>query len=330
MNSVAQAHVGGQTVIVRADLDLAQRHGQPETLRLRRLMPTLKLLLAGGARVALIGHRGRPEGRPSPNLSTKDYQPLISELLGNPVGWGGEVVAPLAVSEAVTLYENLRFNPGEEANSPDFVQALLKLGQIYVNEAFADSHRAHASIVSVPKYLPHFAGLNLVDEVAHLSRVLQTPARPLVVIIGGAKIATKKPLIEFMNNLADEILVGGALINEGITPTAKVILPVDGNQGKDIGPLTITRFQQSINSAAMIIWNGPLGMFEDPQFAVGTNTIARSVAESSAETILGGGDTIAAVDELGLLDKFSFVSTGGGAMLEFLSGRTLPGLAALQ
>ncbi len=223
MNSVSSAQVTGQNVIVRGDLDLAARNGIPETLRIERLVPTLQLLLQNGAREALIGHRGRPEGKVDPTLSTREYQPLITQLLGQEIGWGGDVTSPESSSAPVVLYENLRFNPGEEANSPEFVEALLKLGQAYVNEAFADSHRAHASIVSLPKYLPHFAGLNLVNEVNTLDKVLHQPTHPLVVIIGGAKIETKKPLIDYMHNLADEVLVGGSLKNEGLQPQDRVV-----------------------------------------------------------------------------------------------------------
>lgn len=329
MQPVSLADVAGKKIIVRGDLDLAQSEGHLETFRLERMIPTLQDLTARGAQVRIIVHRGRPDGLVDPALSTEEFAPLLSDRLGVPVSFGGDLTTNPDPSEKVVLFENLRFHTGEEANSPDFVQALVKLGEIYVNESFASSHRSHASVVSVPKYLPHFAGLNLIKEVQTLSQILQDPARPLVVIIGGAKVETKKPLIEFMGSQADEILIGGSLVNEGLQPMDKVILPLDNVEGKDIGTLSIERFKQSIASAKTIVWNGPMGMFEDPAFGNGTREIARAVTSSAAFTVVGGGDSIAALGQLGLLGQVGFVSTGGGAMLEFLSGKDLPGLEAL-
>lgn len=329
MNSVAEAEVSGKKIIVRADLDMPTSEGKLETFRLDRLIPTLENLISRGAMVRIIAHRGRPNGIVDPALSTQEFAPLLSERLHEEVSFAGDVTQNPDPGAKVSLFENLRFSPGEESNSPEFVQALLKLGEIYVNESFASSHRSHASVVSLPKYLPHFAGLNLAAEVSALNKILQNPQRPLVIIIGGAKIETKKPLIEFMQLLADEILIGGSLVNEGLEPQSKVVLPLDNVEGKDIGTQTIERFRQSIASAKTIVWNGPMGVFEDERFVAGTRSVAQAVASSGAYTIVGGGDTVLALNQLGLLPKISFVSTGGGAMLEFLAGKSLPGLEAL-
>ena len=327
MNPVTEADVSGKKVIVRADLDLAERNGQLETFRLDRLIPTLQNLISRGANVRVIAHRGRPNGIPDPALSTAPFAPLLSDRLGQPVSFAG-AITPSAEGK-VTLFENLRFSPGEENNSQDFVQSLLGLGEIYVNDSFASSHRSHASVTSLPKYLPHFAGLNLIAEVKNLTKILENPERPLVVILGGAKVETKRPLIERMQIIADEILIGGSLVNEGLLPMEKVVLPLDNVEGKDIGTQTIERFKSSIEGARTIVWNGPMGIFEDPEFSSGTAAIARAVATSPAFTVVGGGETIASLNELGLLQQIKFVSTGGGAMLEFLSGKSLPGLEAL-
>lgn len=327
MNPVTSAEVSGKNVIVRADLDLAERGGQLETFRLDRLIPTLQDLLSRGAAVRIIAHRGRPGGIPDPALSTAPFAPLLSDRLGEEVSFAKEFSSK--EEGKVTLFENLRFSPGEENNSQDFVQALLGLGEIYVNESFASSHRSHASVTSLPKYLPHFAGLNLMTEVENLTKILENPERPLVVIIGGAKVETKRPLIERMQIIADEILIGGSLVNEGLLPMEKVVLPLDNLDGKDIGSQTVDRFKSSIEGARTIVWNGPMGVFEDPAFSAGTTAVARAVAASPAFTVVGGGETISALNELGLLAQIKFVSTGGGAMLEFLSGKALPGLEAL-
>lgn len=327
MNPVTEAPVNGRNVIVRADLDLAERSGQLETFRMDRLIPTLRVLISRGANIRILAHRGRPNGIPDPALSTAQFAPLLSERLGEEVSFAEDLST--SSSDKIILYENLRFSPGEENNSQDFVQMLLRLGEIYVNESFASSHRSHASVTSLPKYLPHFAGLNLMAEVENLTKILANPDRPLVVIVGGAKVETKRPLIDRMQVVADEILIGGSLVNEGLLPMEKVVLPLDNVEGKDIGTQTIERFKSSVEGARTIVWNGPMGIFEDPAFSAGTTAIARAVAASQAFTVVGGGETIACLNELGLLAQIKFVSTGGGAMLEFLAGKSLPGLEAL-
>ncbi len=330
MKSVTEADVTGKIVIVRVDLDLAEKGDGFETFRLDRGLPTLQDILTRGGELRLIAHRGRPEGKPDPALSLEPLIPLLSEKLSTEVKFGGDLAENPDPEGKVVLFENLRFHPGEEADSPDFTDQLTKLGDIYVNEAFATCHESHASIVGLPKFRPHFAGLNLTAEVANLNKVLQDPARPLVVLVGGAKIETKEPIISYMSSFADCVLVGGKLMSEGVTPSDKVVLPQDNVDGKDIGRETVAQFKEILATAKTIVWNGPMGVFEEPAYANGTTELARTVVSSSAFTVVGGGDTVTAIDELGLLDKINFVSTGGGAMLEFLAGKTLPGLAALE
>lgn len=330
MRSVAEAEVSGQKVIVRADLDLAEKGDGFETFRLDRSIPTFRDILDRGGKLRLIAHRGRPNGVPDPKLSLEPLLPLVSQKLGTEVKFGGDLTENTTQDGAVILFENLRFNPGEEGNSPEFTEQLVALGQIFVNEAFDTCHRSHASVVGIPKYRPHFAGLNLIKEVATLTKIMQSPERPLVVVVGGAKIETKKPLLDFMSSFADRVLVGGKLMDEGVTPSEKVMLPTDNVDGKDIGRETITRFKEVISSAKTVVWNGPMGVFEEPAYANGTIEVARAIISGSAFSVVGGGDTVAALDELGLLEQISFVSTGGGAMLDFLAGKTLPGLEALE
>jgi phosphoglycerate kinase len=330
MHEVTDIDVRNKKVIVRADLDLAENNGKVETFRLDRLVPTIRNILDRGGSVRIIAHRGRPNGQVEKSLSLQGYVPLLSEKLGQGVKFGGDPIQNNNPGGDVNLFENLRFYPGEESNDPAFALSLSKLGELYVNESFATSHRPHASIVTLPKILPHFAGLNLVKEVSELNKVLYTPEHPLIVIIGGVKLETKRPIIDFMQDHADQILVGSSLASQGLVATDNVIIPTDSvGGGKDIGSSTVDHFRQIISTGKMIVWNGPLGVFEDPRFASGTRSIAQAIASSGAYSVVGGGDTIAAIDEIGLLDRISFVSTGGGAMLEFLSGKKLPGIIAL-
>ena len=329
MHSIAEADVNGKKVIVRADLDLAENNGQFETFRLQRLLPTLKSIRQQGGTIRIIAHRGRPEGV-DPNLSLAPVAALLTEQLGQEVSFGGDLLVNPNPTGEIVLFENLRFNRGEEANSTDFTDSLAQLGEIYVNESFATSHRDHASIVSLPKLLPHFAGLNLLEEIKNLSKVIESPEHPLVVIVGGIKVETKRPLLDYMQNIADYILVGSSLMKD-LVATAKIIVPSDTiGDGQDIGVATVAHFTQVISSAKMIVWNGPLGKYEDNRFAGGTKAIAQAIVATNAYSVVGGGDTIASLDEMGLISRVSFVSTGGGAMLEFLSGKKLPGIEALQ
>jgi phosphoglycerate kinase len=256
---------------------------------------------------------------------------MIKTKLGDFDGW--------ELSDNLFLLENLRFYKGEEDNDWGFAKKLASLADIYINDAFAVCHRAHASIVSVPKYLPHFAGLHLQEEVRVLSGVLENPNRPLVLIIGGAKIETKLPLVEKMRDFADYVLVGGKIVKE-ITPLLKsnpkatnkkgtLLIAYLNQDGFDITKENVDEFLKIINTAGTIVWNGPVGYVEIKEGTYGSRKLAEGIVKSKAYTIVGGGDTLGFLKHLGLLDKFSFASTGGGAMLEFLSGKKLPGIIAI-
>ena len=232
----------------------------------------------------------------------------------------------------VNLLENLRFWPEEEENNQDFAKTLASFGDAYVNECFAASHRSHASIASIPKFLPAFAGFNLIKEIEELGKILQSPARPLVAIIGGAKLETKLPVIYNLAKVADRVLVGGRLMFEADRRSLpeNVVLAHDDIDAKDIGEGSVQIFREVINQAKMIVWNGPMGVFEEPKYINGTRQLANSVIASGAYSVVGGGDTISALNKFGLTDKIDFISTGGGAMLEFLAGKTLPGIEVLN
>ena len=309
----------GKKVFVRGDIDVPLEQGViKDDTRLVDIWPTLEFLLSKNALVTLAGHIGRPGGKVVPELSTR---PVIDWVRAR----GGEKVKVL---------ENLRFDPREEANDGGFAKELAGLADIYVNEAFAVAEREHASLVGVPRYLPHFAGFRLVKEMETLGGLLDHPSLPMVVIIGGAKLETKMPLIAKMANLAEAVVVGGKLLSE-----IKVGSPIMGMEkvknlrltpdGKDVTLDSVDRMATLISSAGTIVWNGPLGMIEDYVYQVGTRRIAELIAVSKAYKVVGGGDTVGFLKKLSLVDRFDFVSTGGGSMLKFLAGEKLPGVEAL-
>lgn len=296
----------GKKVLVRGDLDVPLKNGVViDDTRLRECLPTIKYLLDQQAKVILMGHLGRPDGKAVEELKMAPVRKRLTELLG---------------TDNFTLLENLRFHPGEESNNPGFAKELASLGDFYVNEAFASSHRAHASIVGIPKLLPHCAGLHFQKEIENLSKAIDNPKKPLVFIIGGAKPETRLPLVEEFKKKADFVLVGGKLAE-------KSDLTEDG---LDINQGTVEKFKKIIMTAGTIVWNGPLGKVEDERWEVGTREIARAIAGCGGFKIVGGGDTIAALTKFGLIDKMDYVSTGGGAMLEFLAEGTLPGIEVLK
>jgi len=330
-------------VFLRVDLDVPQKNGQVEDdWRLRNSLPTISYLISQKSVIILAGHIGRPEGKSVFNLSTKILVPTLSELLNNEIvhiaGFptAETVQNTLGSSKnVILLLENLRFFSGEEKNDDSFSRELASLADCYVNEAFAVSHRNHASIVGVPKFLPHAAGLRLEKEIETLEGVLNKPRRPFVAVIGGAKIETKLPVIENLAKIADWVLVGGALSKElGIKNykfgTENVVVASLNKDGKDIDNTSIIQFIEVIKKAKMIVWNGPMGVFEDRRFEIGTREIAKAIANSSAEKIVGGGETIWALKKYDLDAKIDWISSGGGAMLEFLSGKILPGIAVLK
>lgn len=357
MKAIKDLDIKGKRVLVRCDFDvpLDKKGNILDDFRLRKAVPTVKYLLDKGAKPILMGHLGRPGGKVVEHLKIEPVRKRMFELLG----------------KEVEILENLRFDKREKENDEQFAKDLASLGDVYINDAFAVCHRKHASIVGVPKYLPSGAGLLLTEEIKALS--IDNAARPLVAVIGGAKVLTKIKVIEEFLEKADHVLIGGKIANsilavkklipsnhlpeqevisevEKINLTSvKLHLPVDVIVSKDeihsreralakvkedemmldIGPETIKMFSEIIKEAKTIIFAGPVGYFENPLYEKGTKEITQAVAETDAFKITGGGDTVSALAKFSLLDKFDHVSTGGGAMLEFLSGEELPGLKVL-
>lgn len=386
MRSLRTASVRNQRVLVRVDLNIAtNRRGQlRDQTRLNSILPTVHWLVKHGASVILLSHRGRPT-KPNQRDSLRPIVAPLRRLLKQPIRFITTPPQSPATQRAlatlqpgqIALLENLRFSPGEDRNTATFARQLAKLGDVYVNEAFAASHRTSASIVRLPKLLPSYAGLWLQQEVDQLSKLMQRPRRPYVAILGGAKISTKLKLVKRLLKQADHVLLGGALANtvlkaEGLAIGASLSEPSMLRQARglsvnnkhlhvpcdvvvvrghvhdqqrawvrpvgwvareetiaDIGPDTVELYSRIIRSAATIVWNGPMGVYEHPPFDRGTRAIARMVAKAGAKSIAGGGETVDAVAGQKLAKKFDWLSTGGGAMLEFLEGKHLPGLQAL-
>jgi phosphoglycerate kinase len=342
---IRNADVQEKSVFARFDLDVPIKDGQiQDDTRLKNCLETFEFLLKNRAKLIIAGHLGRPEKddrsfslRPVGEWFRKQLE--VHDVLKDSKRNDFE---GFEITEDIFLLENLRFYKGEEENDQNFADKLSKLSELYVNEAFASSHRDHASIVSVPKFLPHFAGIRFQSEVLALSKVLEDPKRPLVVIIGGAKIDTKLPLISKMHKIADYILVGGEIVEqdkilnkittEDIKGEKAIIILADLNSTeKDISLKSLENFLQIIDIAKTIVWNGPLGFIEDLKLSEesATKKIAEEILKTNAYSVVGGGDTISFLRKFGLVSKFSFVSTGGGAMLAFLSGEKFEGLEAL-
>lgn len=346
LRTLDSLEVSGKKVLVRVDFNVELRdvaHVQ-EGYKLSVAKKTIDTLLErGAAKIALLTHFGRPKNGPSDEFSTRQIVSEVSRVLERPVQFipacfGEPVTAALDAlpSNTLLLLENVRFFSGEETNDSQLAQQIALPFDCYVNEAFGVSHRAHASVVALPQLLPSAAGLHLVDELTHLDALMSEPARPAVAIIGGAKIETKLPLIHSFQELYDCVLVGGKIANEAIdqhlTFNEKVLLPQDFDSEKrlDIGPLTATYFSQIIKKAKTIVWNGPMGKFEEKPYDFGTNVILQAILESSANVVIGGGESLAVLEEAGVFHRIGFVSSGGGAMLEYLSGKNLPGLEVLR
>jgi phosphoglycerate kinase len=352
--------------------------------RIRAAVPTLRYLRERGARVVLLSHLGRPDGKPNPKFSLAPVAERTGQLLGDPCRFASDCVGPAAESAVralgageVLMLENVRFHPEEEANDPEFARQLAALGDVFVNDAFGTAHRAHASTAGVARYLPAVAGLLMEKEITFIGGSLNNPKRPFVSIVGGAKVSSKLAVLENLIDRVDRLLIGGGMANtflkaQGLevgkslleadlvdtartllTRGGKIILPSDvvvttdfkgsapprtcsihevgaNEMIVDIGPRTIETFRAEITTAGTVLWNGPMGIFEDRRFANGTLAIAQAMAESKATTIVGGGESVQAVEQAGLADKLSHVSTGGGASLEFIEGKVLPGVAALR
>ncbi|MBV9040086.1 MAG: phosphoglycerate kinase [Acidimicrobiia bacterium] len=348
----------GKRVLLRADFNVPLHDGQIEDdLRIRAALPTIQWLQEHGAEVTACSHLGRPKGKPDPKYSMDPVRERLAEL------------AP-----GVELLENLRFDPGEEANDPAFADRLVEGQDLYVDDAFGAAHRAHASIVGPPARLPSAAGRLLAKEVEVLGGLLDKPRKPFVTVLGGAKVSDKLGVIDALLKRVDRLVIGGGmcftfLLAQGhsvgdsllekdrvddcrrLLETAgdKIVLPSDivalspaderrtagtdlpdGWKGLDIGPGSAAEFSDEVTGAGTVLWNGPMGMFEDDRFAAGTRALAQAVADSPAFTVIGGGDSAAAVRKFGVADEVDWVSTGGGASLEFLEQGDLPGLEALR
>ena len=340
MKSIGDANIAGKRVLVRADLDIppGTEQSMEAATRLTNLKPTVDYLIENNAaKVIIAGHIDRPT-KPDPDLSCAQLLgPLESILLRSivfkPDLAGGEsALDKQELSDKVVLLENLRFWPGEVENSMDFAKELAQLADIYVNEAFGNCHRQHASMVLLPKLLPAFAGLHLAEEVKVLSGAIQGPKRPFVAIVGGAKIETKVPAIENLTRVADVVLVGGELPVEiakiGEKFEKKVIVAKLTGDQKDITADSAREFEKVITGAKTVVWNGPMGLFEEG-YKDGSRRVAGAIIASGAYSVVGGGETCQFLAENNLISKFSFVSAGGGAMLEFLAGKKLPAVEAL-
>jgi len=390
--------VRGKRVLVRVDFNVPlQEHGDhvhiTDDTRIREALPTINYLREHGAKTILMSHLGRPKGQRVEKYSLRPVADYLHSLIDHPVGFSRDAVGPEPEEIVehmqdgdVTMLENLRFQPEEEANDPKFAEALANLGdKLYVNDAFGAAHRAHASTAGITKFVEKSAmGFLMEKELKYLHEELDNPAKPFLVIMGGAKVSDKIGVLKALMDKADTILIGGAMANtfflaQGIPigksraetdkvdlakelldlakkRGVKLIFPVDaleaqeirpgaptrntprlspkrgiseGWQAVDIGSATIALFQEEIAKAKTILWNGPVGIFEIPDFAEGTFAIAEALAKSHAKTIIGGGDSVTAVKQAGLADKMTFISTGGGASLELLEGKELPGVAAL-
>ncbi len=392
--SIEQAEVEGKRVLVRVDMNVPMRDGViTDTDRIDRVLPSIRSLAARGARVVILSHFDRPKGKPAPEMSLRPVAEKMDELLENAhLRFVGECIGPDVEREVnslengqIVFLENLRFHPGEEASDADFVKAIARLGDIYVNEAFSSSHRAHASIEAITRELPSYAGFLFATEIEALSTALEHPERPVAAVVGGAKVSTK---ISMLNNLVrkfDCVIIGGGMANtflhaQGVnvgnslcehdlastareimtvakTAGCEILLPVDGVVAQefkagarsevsalnavpgdamilDVGPETVKALTAKLATCKTLLWNGPLGAFEIEPFGEGTFALAREAArltkEGSLVTVAGGGDTVAALNAAGVGKDFTYVSTAGGAFLEWLEGKELPGVAALR
>ncbi|MDP3901569.1 MAG: phosphoglycerate kinase [bacterium] len=324
----------GQTVLLRVDFNVEGVH---DALRLCAVLPTIKFLLNRKAKIIILSHRGRPT-RKTPSLSLKFCLKFLEKNVGRKITFLSTIPDKLPMGELFVL-ENLRFWPGEDDNDIVFARKLAELGNVYVNDAFGVSHRANASVTRLPKLLPAYAGLLLEKEIKTLSSVMRSPRQPLVLIFGGAKVGDKIPVVKKLLPKTSVVLLGSSVIGDrSLLPKSnKILWPIDWLAEKDrafdIGPLTVDVYGQIIKKAGTIIWNGPVGRFEDKKFAAGSMSIANLIARSNANVIIGGGETTTVFQmsqRNHSIRKNIFLSTGGGAMLALLSGKKLPGIEALK
>lgn len=369
LSDLGKKDLNGKICLVRVDFNLKGNEINKNNLRIQAVLPTIKFLLKNNANVLLLSHRGRPEKyqvsgiKYRKKLSLKPVAVILEKLLNQKIKFISATICSskqkehfLNSKDRIFLLENLRFSSGEEKNEKKFAKQLASLGDIYINDAFAVSHRANASVEAITKFLPSYAGLLLEKEIKNLDKVMDNPGRPLVLILGGAKISDKIGLIENFKNKVDYILVGGGIANnflkaqnlpigdsiyekkkikyaKGLLKNKKIILPADylveNRKILDVGSETTKIYSQIIKKSKTIIWNGPLGYIEDKKFRKSSETIADTIMISQAFAVIGGGET-AALFMAKRLPGNIFISTGGGAMLEYLAGKNLPGIKALN
>ena len=389
--TVRDVELNGVRVLCRCDFNVPMKDGEiTDDFRIVAALPTIQYLIENKARVILMSHMGKPKGEPKPELSLVPVARRLEELLGQKVKFAAcptvidddvRAMADNLQPGEVMLLENTRYRAEETKSEEPFTGELASLGELFVNDAFGTAHRDHSSTAGIARYLPTVSGFLIEKEVKFLGDALESPERPLLAILGGAKVETKIPVMENLLGKVDQILIGGGMsytffkaqgyeigkslldadsieFTKEILAKAKdagveILLPVDtvctddfeannvvevhdsdkipaDMMGMDIGPKTIALFQDAIAKAKTIVWNGPMGVFENPKFEAGTKAIAQALADSDATTIIGGGDSAAAVEQFGLKDKMTHVSTGGGASMEFLEGRELPGIACIE
>ncbi|MDO4869576.1 MAG: phosphoglycerate kinase [Bacillota bacterium] len=389
--TVRDVDVAGKKVLVRCDFNVPMKDGAiTDDFRIVSALPTIKYLIENNACVILMSHMGKPKGEPKPELSLAPVAKRLEELLGQEVKFSScptvvcdhirEVAAALKPGE-VMLLENTRYRVEETKSEEPFTGELASLGELFVNDAFGTAHRDHSSTAGIARYLPTVSGFLIEKEVKFLGDAVESPERPFVAIMGGAKVGDKIPVIENLMKKVDSIIIGGGmtytffksmgyeigksildadsidlakeLLAKAEAAGVKILLPVDtvcakefdndsekavfdadkmpaDMMGMDIGPKTVELYAKAIAEAKTIVWNGPMGVFEMPNFAEGTKAVAQALADSDAVTVIGGGDSAAAVEQFGLKDKMTHVSTGGGASMEFLEGKVLPGIACIE
>jgi len=343
MRKIQNANVENKRVLLRVDFNVAIENGAlKENFKIKAAKATLNYLLARNAQVALISHLGRPDGKIRTEFSFAPLADKIGKILDCQIKFipnciGEKVsksISKLKKGE-VLLLENVRFYKEEKENNEKFAKELTKNFNLFINDAFSVSHRNQSSVTGVTNFLPSYAGLRLQKEVREMEKIKNNYTRPAVAIIGGAKIETKLPAINFFEQLYDYVLVGGKIANEALDKnlkfSPKVILPVDFASGRfDIGSETIKKFEKIIRRAETVVWNGPTGKIEEEKYAVSSNVILKAIIKSNAYSVVGGGETLEILRCNDALDKISFVSTGGGAMLEYLGGGNMPGIEALK
>ena len=393
--TVRDVPLSGKKVLLRCDFNVPQDKTTGEITSDKRIvaaLPTIRYLLDNGAAVIACSHLGKPKGTWKESLTLAPVAKRLSELLGMEVIFAKDIIGEDAKAKAAALQpgqllllENLRFDPREEKNDPEFARELASMAEIYVSDAFGTVHRAHASTAGVAAYLPAYAGLLIEKELSVMGKALEDPKRPFVAILGGAKVSDKIGVINNLLEIADTIIIGGGMAYTFIKAQGyevgkslcddskldyckemmakaeakgvKLLLPVDAAcikdfpdpidapvdvtvvpvtaipadmEGCDIGPETMKLFADAVKASKTVVWNGPMGVFENPTLAAGTLAVAKAMAESDATTVIGGGDSAAAVQQMGLGDKMTHISTGGGASLEYLEGKELPGIAVIQ